>query len=744
MSSNKRRKNKPNNKRPIQEAKKATTNKTDSETAATPKNAETKPAAAEKSKDTKPAAAQKSTDTKPAEIHEEPADYDVFLCCMEKDPEGRPTEDSELADELYQHLTEEGFSVCLPHISLKKYSDSEKQRYISAALDSAGAMIVIGTKPAYFEASPVKKQWTDFLSLAEKSISQKTLIPAYRGMSRDELPEEFSDLKAGNMSKMSFLQDILRAVKGSLQKSDSGKAKTKKSENITVDQKTRPASGAEELLRPMLKRVHMCLEDGNWEKADAICEQALNMDPENAQAYLGKLMAELHVHKWEELKNCRSPFDSSDNYRKAVRFGDEKLSDELKKCAAAVKDQNAEVMYNNALSIMESSEDHKRLKKAGEMFRTISGYKDSEELSKQCFEKSETLRKDSIYEAAVGYMKLDNTTGYGLAINSFKSIPGWKDADEQTDICKKRIEEIHLVEKRMESEMIADERRTALTKSIKASKRRKKFLAVFIPVVAAAIIVAVLSVTVFIPSIKYSSAMALYNADNYYGAYQIFNTLNFNDSADKAADCLYLIQKNNLKNVEVGSTVKFGFYEQDNNPENNAEEIEWLVLDMKGKNALLISKYVLDSHQFNSNRVDTTWEKSSLRKWLNGSFYKKVFTKKQQELILNTSVPADKNPVYDSEAGKSTKDKIFLFSISEVNTYYPLETDRRCYSTDYAKANGVKTRAGTNTCWWLLRTAGKTDDSVSLITSTGAIDYEGIGVSYKTDGIRPVMWVKTE
>ena len=248
-----------------------------------------------------------------------------------KDPEGRPTEDSELADELYQQLTEEDYSVCLPRITFRKYSDSEKQRYISAALDSAEVMIVIGTKPAYFEASPVKKQWTNFLSLAEKSISQKTLIPAYRGMSRDELPEEFSDLKAGNMSKMSFLQDILRAVKGSLQKSDSGKAKTKKSENITVDQKTRPASGAEELLRPMLKRVHMCLEDGNWEKADAICEQALNMDPENAQAYLGKLMAELHVHKWEELKNCRSPFDGSDNYRKAVRFGDEKLSDELKK-----------------------------------------------------------------------------------------------------------------------------------------------------------------------------------------------------------------------------------------------------------------------------------------------------------------------------------------------------------------------------------------------------------------------------
>ena len=43
---------------------------------------------------------------------------------------------------------------------------------------------------------------------------------------------------------------------------------------------------------PLLKRAFMFLEDGDFSRADEFCEQVLNLDPENAEAYLGKLMAE--------------------------------------------------------------------------------------------------------------------------------------------------------------------------------------------------------------------------------------------------------------------------------------------------------------------------------------------------------------------------------------------------------------------------------------------------------------------
>ena len=68
----------------------------------------------------------------------------------------------------------------------------------------------------------------------------------------------------------------------------------------------------------LLKRAFMFLEDGEWSKADAYCEHVLNQDPENAQAYLGKLMAELHVRRLEDLPNCEQPFDNSNNFQRAI------------------------------------------------------------------------------------------------------------------------------------------------------------------------------------------------------------------------------------------------------------------------------------------------------------------------------------------------------------------------------------------------------------------------------------------
>ena len=41
----------------------------------------------------------------------------------------------------------------------------------------------------------------------------------------------------------------------------------------------------------------MFLEDSDWKSAVEYCEKVLDLDPECAEAYLGKLMAELHVKK---------------------------------------------------------------------------------------------------------------------------------------------------------------------------------------------------------------------------------------------------------------------------------------------------------------------------------------------------------------------------------------------------------------------------------------------------------------
>lgn len=80
---------------------------------------------------------------------------------------------------------------------------------------------------------------------------------------------------------------------------------------------------------PILKRTFMFLEEGDWERANEFCEQILDQDPENAWAYLAKLMIETKVKTREELLNLTYSFENSINYKRCIRYGNEELKKEL-------------------------------------------------------------------------------------------------------------------------------------------------------------------------------------------------------------------------------------------------------------------------------------------------------------------------------------------------------------------------------------------------------------------------------
>ena len=122
---------------------------------------------------------------------EEP--FDVFICYKETDANGRRTPDSVLANDLYHQLTQEGFKVFFSRITLEDKLGIAYEPYIFAALNSSKVMVVLGTKPEYFNAVWVKNEWSRYLTLI-KNGAKKTLIPAYRDMDPYDLPEEFSHL----------------------------------------------------------------------------------------------------------------------------------------------------------------------------------------------------------------------------------------------------------------------------------------------------------------------------------------------------------------------------------------------------------------------------------------------------------------------------------------------------------------------------------------------------------------------
>ena len=271
------------------------------------------------------------------EISSKEEPFDVFICYKETDNNGRRTPDSVLANDLYHQLTQEGFKVFFSRITLEDKLGTAYEPYIFAALNSAKVMVVLGTRPEYFNAVWVKNEWSRYLALI-KNGAKKVLIPAYRDMDPYDLPEEFSHLQAQDMSKLGFMQDLIRGIK----------KLTETDEPHTVVKETVAVNTAGASIAPLLKRAFMFLEDGDWRSADEYCERVLDTDPECAEAYLGKLMAELQVRHQEKLADCAEPFDNNRNYQKAFRFADEKLRESLKTYDLAAH-ENAEIARKEAI-----------------------------------------------------------------------------------------------------------------------------------------------------------------------------------------------------------------------------------------------------------------------------------------------------------------------------------------------------------------------------------------------------------
>ena len=391
--------------------------------------------------------------------------FDVFICYKENDDRGRRTRDSVLAQDLYYQLKQEGFKVFFARITLEDKLGSAYEPYIFAAINSAKVMVVVGTKPEFFNAVWVKNEWSRFLSLI-KHGTNKTLVPAYRDMDPYDLPEEFSHLQAQDMSKLGFMQDLIRGIR----KIINGNAP----KTPTVIKETVVKGGDNLNSATLVKRARLFVEDGDYERADEFCERALDQDPENADAYVVKLMIEFNLKLEEELADLPDSFDSNSNYIKAIRFGNDSLRKRLKGYVSAINErtenQRLEGLYNHARGIMSYATASNEFFSAAEIFNSIANYLDSEELANKCSELGEKIRKeeeekDALYDKAMECKKQGSVANLGYAIVLLNKIPNWKDARIQLKECEYLLQN---KEKR-----IADSDNGVDKKKAKAAKKEK-------------------------------------------------------------------------------------------------------------------------------------------------------------------------------------------------------------------------------------------------------------------------------
>ena len=207
----------------------------------------------------------------------------------------------------------------------------------------------------------------------------------------------------------------------------------------------------------------------------------------------------------------------------------------------------------------------------------------------------------------------------------------------------------------------------------------------------------------------------------------------------------------------VGDTVVFGSYEQDGNTKNGKEPLEWMILDIDGDKALLITAKVVD-YVKNTDSKTVLWSKCAVRTWMNDKFYKAAFSSAERKAILTTQVHTPQNPYY-LRGGCDTKDRLFSLSMEEVIQYFETSgkigdefitvTDPRALTEATPVALQKAVKQGECTAFdthlsWLLRDTGDTYCMVNIFIygndpDDAMLNYMG---DFMWDGVRPAMWVK--
>ena len=139
-----------------------------------------------------------------------------------------------------------------------------------------------------------------------------------------------------------------------------------------------PAPAANPTVTSLLERAEMFLEDGDWDSADEYCEKVLDIEPKNGTAYFYKLLVGLKVRSKDDLASQRGAFDNHKRYKAALEYATDEQAAFLRECNNAIR-------YRNASRDLEWARIPEEYRKAAESFKKIPGYKDADE----CVQKAE-------------------------------------------------------------------------------------------------------------------------------------------------------------------------------------------------------------------------------------------------------------------------------------------------------------------------------------------------------------------
>lgn len=568
--------------------------------------------------------------------------YDIFICYKETDANGDRTLDSVLAQDIYDALTAKNYRVFFSRITLEDKLGVEFEPYIFAALSSAKIMLAVGTDYEYYNAVWVKNEWSRYLKLMAKDKG-KHLIPCFKGIDAYDMPKEFARLQAQDLGKVGAIQDLLRGIEKILPKN----------QPVTVVQEKVVVGGSgNNKIASLLDRGNMALEDGDWAKADSFFEDVLNNDSKNAQAYLGKTLAQEkcrtvdafvrkrkgisenaksenlhfepnHAHIEEiaekyaignyldkdtirrmydyDLSYSSRVADRKEQYRSEESYwANHKLLSRAEKFAVGAVAENLtrekKALFAALSDRVKQAESAEKSEKEALLKRYSDFLKQTDAEVEKRYRTALNMRETN-YENWLKKAKEEKEPEILKELEQcFIGLGDFRDSKSLAEHCHKRAEEQRArIEAAQEAERIRWEKQRA------TQKKKKKMLTIVAAVAAVlAIAVGVVIKNVMIPKWKYDDALAMMDAGLYEEAIAAFEALgDYEDSAEKIPECQYRFAVAKMETGEYETAIaifeELGDY---NDSKKRIKDSEYGILLQEKQNAYLSAIALMEAGEY--------------------------------------------------------------------------------------------------------------------------------------------------
>lgn len=143
--------------------------------------------------------------------------FDIFISYKATDENGNKTEDSIIARQIYDTLTEKNYKVFLAEKTLEDRLGANYEPIIFKAITTSKIFILVGTSQENINSAWVRNEWSRFIERikdnSDNSVNAQSFIPVFKNMSPYDMPKINNHYAQGvDAGKLGFLVTLTDGV----------------------------------------------------------------------------------------------------------------------------------------------------------------------------------------------------------------------------------------------------------------------------------------------------------------------------------------------------------------------------------------------------------------------------------------------------------------------------------------------------------------------------------------------------